>query len=899
MSASQGQVKPRNGVVKQVLSGDTIIIRGQPVGGPPPEVTVTLCNITAPKLERWKGNDSMDESKDEPYAWEAREFLRKKLIGEYVTFVTEKSMTKSVTINANRTYGTVWLGKDRNGENVIETLVSEGLVTVKRDTRNPTPEQTRLIELENAAKAAKKGKWSESPASEHIRDVKWTVDEPRKLVEKFGKKPIKAIIEFVFDGSTVKALLLPDFYNIVLMISGVRCPGWPNGRRDNSTGDPYADEARFFVESRLLHRDVEVVLESVNNNNFIGSILHPKGNIAEILLSEGFAKCQDWSINNSRAGAEKLYLAEKAAKEARLRLWKDYKPSGPQIEFTGTVVEIVNADALIIRTPNGENKKVFLSSIRPPTREKKVNEEPNNATRKDFKPLYDIPWMLEAREFLREKFIRKNVKVVVDYTQPARDNFPEKLCCTVTCGKTNIAEALVARGLARVIKYRQNDDQRSSHYNLLQVAESKAEKSQHGLHAKKDIPVHRLVDLSNDPSKAKAFLTSLKRAQGIKAVVEFVTSGSRLKLFLPKEDYLITFVLAGIRTPRCQRSVPGGGVLKADEYGEKALAFTREHCFQRDVEIKIESTETKGSGFIGWLTVNEVNMSVSLVEEGLAEVVTFPDFGELTRTLKAAEERAKSKKLNMWKNYVEVQVENEKNENDKEIAERKIDYQEVVLSEVTEDFHFYTQKVDQRSMLENLLLQLRQELGSNPPLPGSYKPSRGELAVAKFTGDDQWYRVKIEKISGTNVSVFYIDYGNRETVNVTRVADLPSRFASDKPYAHEHVLACVALPNDNDDKKAAIEIFKEDVMDKILLMNIEFKLNSSVTAVTLVDPTTNEDIAKGLISDGFLLVQNQRDRRLTKLLEEYRKAEEDAKHNRRNIWRYGDIRADDEKEFGL
>lgn len=893
MSAPQAQVKSRNGVVKQVISGDTIVIRGQPMGGPPPEVTITLCNITAPKLERWKGNDSMDESKDEPYAWEAREFLRKKLIGQDVSFVTEKS------VNTNRTYGIVWLGKDRNGENIIETLVSEGLVIVKKDTRNPSPEQTRLIELENAAKTAKKGKWSESPLSEHVRDVKWAVDDPRKLVEKFGKKPVKAIIEYVFDGSTVKALLLPDFYNVVLMISGVRCPGWPNGRRENSVGDPYADEARYFVESRLLHRDVEIVLESVNNNNFIGSVLHPKGNIAEILLSEGFAKCQDWSINNSRAGAEKLYLAEKAAKEARLRLWKDYKPSGPQIEFTGTVVEIVNADALIIRTQNGENKKVFLSSIRPPSREKKANDEINNANRKDFKPLYDIPWMLEAREFLREKFIRKNVKVVVDYTQPARDNFPEKLCCTVTCGKTNIAEALVARGLARVIKYRQNDDQRSSHYNLLQVAESKAEKSQYGLHAKKDIPVHRLVDLSNDPPKAKAFLTSLKRAQGIKAVVEFVTSGSRLKLFLPKEDQLITFVLAGIRTPRCQRSLPSGGIVKADEYGEKALAFTREHCFQRDVEIKIESTETKGSGFIGWLTVNDINMSVSLVEEGLAEVVTFPDFGELTRTLKAAEERAKTKKLNMWKNYVEVQVENEKNENEKEIAERKIDYQEVVIAEVTDDLHFYAQSVDQRSMLENLLLQLRQELASNPPLPGAYKPARGDLSVAKFTGDDQWYRVKVEKVSGSNVSVFYIDYGNRETINVTRVADLPSRFATDKPYAHEHVLACVTLPSDNDDKKLAVESFKEDVMDKILLLNTEYKLSSTVSAVTLVDSSTNDDIAKGLISDGLLLVQNQRDRRLTKLIEEYRKAEEDAKHSRRNIWRYGDIRTDDEKEFGL
>ncbi|KYM96600.1 hypothetical protein ALC62_12727 [Cyphomyrmex costatus] len=866
------------------------------MGGPPPEVIITLCNITAPKLERWKGNDNMDETKDEPYAWEAREFLRRKLIGQDVTFATEKS------VNTARTYGTVWLGKDRNGENVIDTLVSEGLVTVKKDNRNSTAEQQRLIELENMAKIAKKGKWSDSPVSEHIRDIKWTVDDPRKLVEKFGKKPIKAVIEFVFDGSTVKAFLLPDFYSIILMISGVRCPGWPNGRRENSVGDPYADEARFFVESRLLHRDVEIVLESVNNNNFIGSVIHPKGNIAEILLSEGFAKCQDWSISNSRSGAEKLYLAEKTAKEARLRLWKDYKPSGPQIEFTGTVVEIVNADALIVRTQNGENKKVFLGSIRPPTREKK-NEDSNNTTRsKDFRPLYDIPWMLEAREFLREKFIRKNVKVVVDYTHyyPARDNFPEKLCCTVTCGKTNIAEALVGRGLARVIKYRQNDDQRSSQYNLLQVAESKAEKSQHGLHAKKDIPVHRIVDLSNDPSKAKAFLTSLKRAQGIRAVVEFVTSGSRLKLYLPKEDYIIAFVLAGIRTPRCQRTLPSGSVIKADEYGEKALAFTKEHCFQRDVEIKIENTETKLSGFIGWLTVNDVNMSVALVEEGLAEVVNFPDSGELTKTLKAAEERAKAKKLNIWKNRVEAPVETDKIMDEKEGQERKIDYQKVVISEVTDDLHFYAQFVDQGSLLENMLLQLRQELAANPPLPGAYKPTRGDLAVAKFSGDDQWYRVKTEKVSGTNVSVFYIDYGNRETLNVTRVADLPARFATDKPYAHEYALACVTLPSDTDDKRAAVDAFKEDVLDKILLLNIEYKLSSNVIAVTLMHPSTNEDIGKGLISDGFLHVQKHRDRRLTKLIEEYKKAEEDAKHNHRNIWMYGDVRPeDDDKEFGL
>jgi len=148
--------------------------------------------------------------------------------------------------------------------------------------------------------------------------------------------------------------------------------------------------------------------------------------------------------------------------------------------------------------------------------------------------------------------------------------------------------------------------------------------------------------------------------------------------------------------------------------------------------------------------------------------------------------------------------------------------------------------------------------------------------------------------------VFYIDYGNRETLNVTRVADLPARFATDKPYAHEYSLACVTLPSDTDDKRAAVDAFKEDVLDKILLLNVEYKLGNNVTAVSLVHPSTNEDIGKGIISDGFLHVQKHRDRRLTKLIEEYKKAEEDAKHNHRNIWMYGDVRPeDDDKEFGL
>lgn len=50
---------------------------------------------------------SAGDTKDEPYAWDAREFLRKKVIGEPVLFVSEVSSN-------NREYGVIYLGKGKS-----------------------------------------------------------------------------------------------------------------------------------------------------------------------------------------------------------------------------------------------------------------------------------------------------------------------------------------------------------------------------------------------------------------------------------------------------------------------------------------------------------------------------------------------------------------------------------------------------------------------------------------------------------------------------------------------------------------------------------------------------------------------------------------------------------------
>lgn len=895
------QPKINRGIVKQVLSGDSVIIRGQPKGGPPPEKTLFLSNIVAPKLGR-RAVNSGEETKDEPYAWEAREYLRKKLVGEDVWFTFEKSA------NTTREYGCIYLGNVATGEKVTESLVSEGLVSVRREGVRQGPELQRLIEFEDAAKAAGKGKWAATGSQEHVRDIKWTVDNLHNFVHKCGNKPIKAVIEHVRDGSTVRAFLLPDFYHITLMLSGIRCPNFKidsEGRSD-PTAMPYAEEAKFFVESRLLQRDVEIILESVNNNNFVGTIVHPRGNIAEALLKEGFAKCVDWSMASMKTGADKLRLAEKAAKEARIRMWKDYQATGPQIsgkdkEFTSTVIEVVNGDALMVKTADGTVKKVFLASIRPPREQSKLTEEkPNEAPPprpKGFRPLYDIPWMFEAREFLRKKLIGKKVNVVVDYIQTAKDSFPEKVCCTVTIGGVNVAEAMVSKGYATVIRYRQDDDQRSSHYDELLAAEMKATKSGAGVHGKKNTANHRVADVSGDLAKAKQFLPFLQRAARTEAVVEFVASGSRLRLYVAKETCLVTFLLGGISCPRGSRPGVGGvGLVDGEPYGDEALQFTKDKCLQREVEIHVESMDKAGN-FIGWLWIDGHNLSVALVEAGLATVHFTAERSEHYKALKAAEDNAKAARLRVWKDYVEENEEEKKIEED-QVTERKIDYQKALVIEVTPELHFYAQLVEQGQKLVQLMAKIEQEFTANPPLSGSFIPKRGDLCAAKYT-DGHWYRARVEKVSGSKISVFYIDYGNREVIEVSQCAALPSGFAADKPYAHEYAMACVQLPKDEEYKEEAIRVLCEDVKNQTLNLNVEYR-QGNVSYATLVDASNNdEDIAKTLIRDGLLMVENRREKKLQKLVSEYKEAQETARKSHTNMWMYGDITEDDAKEFGL
>lgn len=187
---------------------------------------------------------------------------------------------------------------------------------------------------------------------------------------------------------------------------------------------------------------------------------------------------------------------------------------------------------------------------------------------------------------------------------------------------------------------------------------------------------------------------------------------------------------------------------------------------QRDVSVHIETTDKAGSSVIGWLwTENNINLSVALVEEGLASIHFSAEKSEYYRALKTAEDAAKLARKRIWTSFVEEEVEEKKPaEEDREerVTERKINNEKVIVTEVTSELHFFAQHTDKGANLESLMVKLRQDFQMSPPLAGSYTPKRGDICAAKFSEDNEWYRAKIEKIQGGNVTILYIDYGNKE-----------------------------------------------------------------------------------------------------------------------------------------
>ena len=105
-------------------------------------------------------------------------------------------------------------------------------------------------------------------------------------------------------------LLLESMTYLSFSLAGIICPRinaskqptasdteTPASSASASKPEPFALQARHFTELRLLNREVQIVMQTLDRTgNVLGSVLHPKGNIAVEMVKNGLAKVADRSL---------------------------------------------------------------------------------------------------------------------------------------------------------------------------------------------------------------------------------------------------------------------------------------------------------------------------------------------------------------------------------------------------------------------------------------------------------------------------------------------------------------------------------------------------------------------------------------------------------------------------
>ncbi|KAF1985354.1 hypothetical protein K402DRAFT_357259 [Aulographum hederae CBS 113979] len=298
--------------VSRVQSADTIFVRNK-AGA---EKRVNLSSVRQPKPS---------DPKQAPWGAEAKEFLRKKIIGKHVK-VTIDGKRAATEGYDEREMATISIQK----QNIGLLLVENGWASVirhRQDDTDRSPIYDDLLLAEQEAQQAKKGMWADkAPKPKPYVDYSESLEKAkRQLVIMSRQKKVPAVVDFVKSGSRFTVLVPQDNAKLTFVLGGIRAPR--SARNANEKSEPFGQEAHDFANKRCLQRDVEIEVQDTDKvGGFIGSLYVGRENFAKILVEEGLASVHEYSAEKS-GNANELFAAEKTAKEGRKGMWHDWDPS--------------------------------------------------------------------------------------------------------------------------------------------------------------------------------------------------------------------------------------------------------------------------------------------------------------------------------------------------------------------------------------------------------------------------------------------------------------------------------------------------------------------------------------------------------------------------------------------
>lgn len=902
-----------SGIVKSVPSGDTLIVMKQAAAktGPPPEMRLSLSSIRAPLLSR-------DTQSDEPHSFASREALRKRLIGHTVSFRIDYRVTSLSRVFAT-VYPTAAASTPSVNMDMVESghCRVRRPVTANEEVSPELDQLITAEERAISAKLGIHGGNSlDDEINSKPRNIPYDNNnnlllQGEDLVKVCDGKVFKGVIEYVVTGSVVKAFLRdvpvsndPNNHEkcdrlLTLSLTGIQCPGFkrtgpapssttssvgaassigatvapsntdassssttsptpPNAEQQQQNtvkAMPFAANARFLTEIRLLHKDVFITIEGGDRNDILlANIEGPtsKMYIGEELLRTGMAKTFSWSLDKS-SKAPALRSAEQFAKSKRLGLWKTFQQSSTSVansdKFVGKVIEVISGDMLsVVDDKTGQTKRITLASVRSSRIEKGGSARDRSAL--------SIGPAADAKEALRRKIIGKRVSVKIEYTkEPGPEAVRKDVMVFATVCKesinnikskedslnNDIAMGMIAGGLLSVVRHRGEED-RASNYEEYLEKEAISIATKKGMHSTNAINATvRINNLTGPDAKKRSrdVLSGLQRNGPYKGIVEFVSGASRYRIYLPSESMVITLALRAVRCPMgTRRSYGPDGTIReeaaGEPHGDEALNFMKERVMQRDVEVEISNVDRVGA-FLGnvWL----LNAGGSEQKSDISEVLLKSGFGYLHESFDASRDRLGSRyseiekdsragMRGVWLDYVEPSAkEDDRKDNITGIMNMNLNSSSTVTSKALKKnigagnlLNRFKGRVceigfggrifiHESSRFEKKLAEVAQALSDMKLDSIGAAPmaslKNGEAIVAKFSADGRWYRAKILFIHKTNaqVDVRFIDYGNEQLVDIKDVRKLIGNAASvakSPPAAIEVSLAYVVIPGKDD-----------------------------------------------------------------------------------------------------
>ena len=568
--------------------------------------------------------------------------------------------------------------------------------------------------------------------------------------------------------------------------------------------------------------------------------------------------------------------------------------------MTGDTVSILPAGEVYSSDDN--LKKVSLASVRSP----RVGNEKMNKPDEDY--------ARECKDRLRILCVGKTVKVAIHYERdiPLGDTTEKRQFGTISVGKReDVGEVLVSEGLA-VTQHHRDDEEKSPRYDTLVATENAAKAAKKGMHSDKAYKPKAINDLT-DPKKAKAYSGSLMRAGTVKAVVEYVFNGSRYKLFVPSENCHIIFALANLKSPQPSAPAYASGVQTkpSEPFGDISKYHARLHLLQRTVQINC-TVVTLGGVITGDLFVgegpNKNDFSMEMVGNGLAVVDQRKiDYGEASRLLVEAHERAMNNKVGIWSLH-----EQKENDTSKPIVKSKEENAVIKLSEIRSGNHFFFHVVGDEavSVVDKSMRIFTDEHGLHG---GPCDPKVGNAVAALFddgTGK-RWYRASVLERKASHAKVLFVDYGNVANVPIAthlRPLDIQLRLDRIPAVAKE---ACLALTKtrglDDEDGIDAARMLQKFAWGRELKAVIYCK-DEGKLVVSLKDITNSSTLNEDMIMEGLARVSKPDEiialkakmidsTSFEELASDLKAAESSARRSHRGMWRYGDVGDDDPDDF--